>query len=255
MTKDDGSANSHAMVTPWRSHDGTGAAFDEHDFGETIATRAGIASTIVVIDRRPLVRECLCRCLEQMSGLHVVPLASVEEWLDSALPASLVLYHCSGDPTSDDIQAELTRMIGQPGSPPLSIMSDGDNLDRITAVMDRGVRAYIPTSSSLAVLLEAIHMVRAGGLYVPASSILSRRTFGEALAAPYCNAPAMFTNRQVAVIEALRRGKANKIIAHELNMRESTVKVHVRNIMKKLKAKNRTEVAYLANQFIADGAR
>jgi DNA-binding NarL/FixJ family response regulator len=30
-------------------------------------------------------------------------------------------------------------------------------------------------------------------------------------------------------------------------MRESTVKVHVRNIMRKLKAKNRTEVAYLAN--------
>jgi DNA-binding NarL/FixJ family response regulator len=48
-------------------------------------------------------------------------------------------------------------------------------------------------------------------------------------------------------VEALRRGKANKIIAYELNMRESTVKVHVRNIMKKLKAKNRTEVAFLTN--------
>ena len=55
----------------------------------------------------------------------------------------------------------------------------------------------------------------------------------------------MFTARQGAVIRALCSGKANKIIAYELNMCESTVKVHVRNIMKKLKAKNRTEVAVM----------
>jgi DNA-binding NarL/FixJ family response regulator len=61
----------------------------------------------------------------------------------------------------------------------------------------------------------------------------------------------MFTARQTAVIAALRQGKQNKIIAYELNMRESTVKVHVRNIMKKLNATNRTEVAYLTNQLLA----
>ena len=57
----------------------------------------------------------------------------------------------------------------------------------------------------------------------------------------------MFTLRQAEVVQALRRGKANKIIAYELNLRESTVKVHIRNIMKKLKATNRTEVAYKIN--------
>ena len=58
--------------------------------------------------------------------------------------------------------------------------------------------------------------------------------------------------RQEAVVEALRQGKANKIIAYELNMQESTVKVHVRNIMKKLNAKNRTEVAYLTRNMFDD---
>ena len=57
----------------------------------------------------------------------------------------------------------------------------------------------------------------------------------------------IFTDRQVEVVEALRRGKANKIIAYELNLRESTVKVHVRNIMKKVKATNRTEVVFKLN--------
>ncbi len=45
-------------------------------------------------------------------------------------------------------------------------------------------------------------------------------------------------------INALTQGKPNKIIAYELNLRESTVKVHIRNIMKKVGAKNRTEVIF-----------
>ena len=50
----------------------------------------------------------------------------------------------------------------------------------------------------------------------------------------------------------MRRGKANKVIAIELGMRESTVKVHVRNIMKKLNAKNRTELSYKTSGIHAD---
>ena len=45
---------------------------------------------------------------------------------------------------------------------------------------------------------------------------------------------------------------ANKLIAYELDMCESTVKVHIRNIMKKLKATNRTEVAYLTRDLFED---
>ena len=56
-------------------------------------------------------------------------------------------------------------------------------------------------------------------------------------------------------MEALKRGKTNKIIAYELNMQESTVKVHVRNIMRKLKATNRTEVVYKLNEMGHQDAR
>ena len=51
----------------------------------------------------------------------------------------------------------------------------------------------------------------------------------------------------------MRKGKANKIIAYELDMRESTVKIHVRNLMRKLKATNRTELAYLARDLLDGG--
>jgi DNA-binding NarL/FixJ family response regulator len=56
----------------------------------------------------------------------------------------------------------------------------------------------------------------------------------------------MFTPRQAAVLEAVQHGKANKVIAYELDLKESTVKVHVRNVMRKLGAHNRTELAVLS---------
>ncbi len=57
-----------------------------------------------------------------------------------------------------------------------------------------------------------------------------------------------FTPRQLEILNCLRRGLANKMIAYELQMCESTVKIHVRNIMKKLRATNRTQVVSMTWQ-------
>jgi DNA-binding NarL/FixJ family response regulator len=83
----------------------------------------------------------------------------------------------------------------------------------------------------------------AGGTFVPASSLIAMsKAFEVVDISPPMEG--MFTPRQAAVVGALRRGKANKIIAHDLRLSESTVKIHIRNIMKKLNATNRTEVVY-----------
>ena len=58
------------------------------------------------------------------------------------------------------------------------------------------------------------------------------------------------TARELAVVRAIQHGKSNKVIAYELGMCESTVKVHVRRVMKKLKAKNRTEVAIKSSELL-----
>jgi DNA-binding NarL/FixJ family response regulator len=52
----------------------------------------------------------------------------------------------------------------------------------------------------------------------------------------------------MTVLSHLRQGKANKIIAYELGMTESTVKVHIRNIMRKMGATNRTQAVYKSQQ-------
>jgi len=113
-------------------------------------------------------------------------------------------------------------------------------------LLDCGIRGVIPTSARLSVAVEAIRMVQAGGTYIPASCVMNARRPALAAEARRLGV-SLLTPRQSVVVEALRRGKANKAIAYERRMRESTVKVHVRNVMKKLGAKNRTEVAYIAN--------
>lgn len=80
-----------------------------------------------------------------------------------------------------------------------------------------------------------MYLVKIGGTFVPPS--LSLRTKPERVATE------LFTPRQMAVLERLKIGKPNKIIAYELAMSESSVKAHIQNIMKKMGAANRTEVA------------
>lgn len=54
------------------------------------------------------------------------------------------------------------------------------------------------------------------------------------------------TTRELEVIASLAKGKSNKMIGRELNMREGTVKVHIRSLLKKLNATNRTQLALRA---------
>ena len=57
-----------------------------------------------------------------------------------------------------------------------------------------------------------------------------------------------FTPRELNILDLLRRGMQNKLIAYELGISQSTVKAHLRSIMMKLKAKNRTEAACMLAQ-------
>ena len=63
-----------------------------------------------------------------------------------------------------------------------------------------------------------------------------------------------FTERQYAVLVCLCQGDPNKVIGRKLGMTETTVKVHVREIMRKLGVSNRTQVAIAASHVCSDSA-
>jgi DNA-binding NarL/FixJ family response regulator len=203
----------------------------------------------VIIDNRALDRECFARSIAaHKPGVDVVALGSIEEWRrvqDQHPPLASVLLNIGGRNCADQAVAdEIRKLSAELKSVPVIVLADSDDLAQILKSLEYGARGYIPSSVGIRVCVEVIELVIAGGIFVPASSVLAVKQVLQSSAEMARPLSGLFTLRQAEVVEALRRGKANKIIAYELNLRESTVKVHIRNIMKKLKATNRTEVAY-----------
>lgn len=221
---------------------------------------AGNRVTLALIDPRVLDRECLARGLQaSQPHLDIRSFGSVDEWRQMARehpPVSAVLLSLGGqrpdEANADVALASLTLHF--PGIPTI-VLADSESASHVLMALDRGARGYIPTSVGLEMAIEIVNLARAGGIFVPASCLVSSRDEimapepGEEVPNPLV---ALLTPRQAAVAEAMRQGKANKIIAYELDLRESTVKVHIRNIMRKLGAHNRTEVAFKLNNLMQD---
>ncbi|WP_160006621.1 response regulator transcription factor [Rhizobium sp. 18055] len=214
---------------------------------------------LLIIDSRTLERECLATTLTRNGlGMTALAVGSVAEWRRKKDPrqrVKAVLLNIAGRTTSDGLLCgEIASIAAELAPAPVIILGDGDNLSQTLKVIEQGARGFIPTSVGIEVCVEAIALAVAGGTFIVAGN-----NFAASMAVD--SAPRqrelsrMFTLRQAEVVQALRKGKANKIIAYELNLRESTVKVHIRNIMKKLKATNRTEVAYKLNDLFQSDTR
>ncbi|RWK76796.1 MAG: response regulator transcription factor [Mesorhizobium sp.] len=191
--------------------------------------------------------------------MHVFGAASMQEWKgvqEHHPPLAAILFNAGGRRFTDQtVVNEVTHLVSDFRSVPVAVLADSEDVTDLLKALDCGVRGYIPTSVGIDVCIEAINLAIAGGTFVPASGLLAFRQALDGKVSEPNRISAMFTPRQVAVAKALRQGKPNKIIAYELNKCEGTVKVHVRSIMKKLKATNRTEVAYKINGLAGSDAR
>jgi DNA-binding NarL/FixJ family response regulator len=213
--------------------------------GEQPEPKAGDKPAIVIVHSRTVFRDCLAQCLEFAYRDHdVYSFADITEWWNSskpnALAAAVVIVVI--DTINESSVADLEFLETHPIANPVVVVSDIDDLNYIVRVLKSGVRGYIPTSLRFNIAVEAVRLVKAGGVFIPASSFMP----GDDEPLVGARNSALLTERQMKVVEEIRHGKANKQIAYELKMSEHTVKVHLRHIMKKLKARNRTEVAVLS---------
>jgi DNA-binding NarL/FixJ family response regulator len=191
--------------------------------------------------------------LSEATALKGIGFASVDECLANKdkLQAAIIVICAMGLDEREAVN-QILKLKERGCLAPVAVMSDANKIDFVMAIIEAGANGFMPADISLEVAAHALRLILAGGQYFPINGLLAvRSAINERQRAEICS-KSMFTKRQIAVIDALRKGKANKIIAYELNMCESTVKVHVRNIMKKLNAKNRTEVAYLANELLLE---
>lgn len=132
------------------------------------------------------------------------------------------------------------------------VISSLDNPRMIRQALDMGAAGFIPKSSSQSVLINALKISLAGGIYLPEQAI---KDIGEEQLSisRYENLNAgqtdininQLTERQTEVIERLVKGMANKNIAEDMNISEGTVKSHLSSAFKVLGVNNRTQAVLM----------
>jgi DNA-binding NarL/FixJ family response regulator len=132
---------------------------------------------------------------------------------------------------------------------PLVVLSGEDNPGVVRAAIERGAMGFIPKSSTPDVLIHALRLVLARGVYLP-PMVLDAAARAPVSAASGTSADQAvlpgLTPRQMAILHFVIQGKPNKIIARELNISEGTVKSHLSSVLHALGTRNRTEAVYAA---------
>ncbi|WP_442756471.1 LuxR C-terminal-related transcriptional regulator [Methylocystis sp. JAN1] len=208
----------------------------------TAHLQGSFAPSVVIIECRALIRECLALCLQKKLGLPVLTYPDVQAWERDPTGASACVIILSGvDKQMDSEQAELVQELSHwEKEVPVIVFSDNESRSQIASSLRSGAKGYIPSDTPLEVVAGAIKLVLVGGVFVPPNLVMETRQES----APERASGEMkldFTARENDVVRALLKGKSNKVIAYELSMSESSVKVHIRNVMRKLQVRNRTE--------------
>jgi DNA-binding NarL/FixJ family response regulator len=137
---------------------------------------------------------------------------------------------------------------------PVVILSAISNPDDIVRTIELGARGYVLKSASDDTFRHALSLVLSGEIYLPSEAFLdrqqrwigSRGASGAEFAAG--NPLSSLTERQRDVLTLMMTGQSNKEIARNLGLLESTVKAHVKIILSKLDAANRTQAAMIATE-------
>lgn len=136
------------------------------------------------------------------------------------------------------------------------VLSASENSSHMRKAIDIGASGYIPKSLTREVMIGAMRLILAGGIYIPPASLneeeqVSDFDFNEADIDPVLIKEALpkLTVRQRDVLALLAGGRTNKEIAEALDLSEYTVKIHITAIFKALKVSNRTQAVIVARKF------
>ena len=201
--------------------------------------------------------------------------------LENLPDCQLVLLNLGSQSIEDESPRHLIKLLRAliPDTP-LTVVSDNSDPHEVANAFRAGASGFIPTSLKPSVALHSFTFIMNGGAYFPPSALLQSFEMQDRDHDPdddkfdesepedstveehtTCTRTkkgksriVRLTARQHEVLEQLRDGKSNKVIARALNMTEATVKVHVRQIMRKLGASNRTQAAVCAVEADLNGS-
>jgi DNA-binding NarL/FixJ family response regulator len=222
---------------------------------------------IVIVERRVLARTSILGILaREFPQFEIVGVATTLDLnLASEKDIHLVALDIENKPISDPcVESDLAAVVHAFPKVPVALLSNRDDEAIALAAIRRGVRGFFPTSIPLEVAIAGLRLVLAGGVYRPLPiDARTNEVSGLEAILKTCDGPIArptgdevndferiadrrsvidLTPRERQVLAVLELGLPNKLIATKLNLSENTVKMHIQHIMRKMSARNRTEV-------------
>ena len=207
------------------------------------------AETVIVADDHPLFRTAIKEALEAEQGetnfLEASSFESLQALVDEQKEVDLVLLDLHMPGVSGF--AGLVYLCKRYPSVPVVIISANEDPVVIKRALEHGAAGFIPKSSSIDTITQAISSILMGELWVPplTQSDLPGNNASEIELAERMS---QLTPQQFKVLMMMSQGLLNKQIAYDLNVSEATIKAHVTAIMNKLGVSNRTQAVLAANQ-------
>lgn len=194
-------------------------------------------------------RTALMRCLTgSETALAAEGFRDVEAWAAAAVRATDILLIASEHPPSiAAIGRDIGAILETAPAARILVLTDVTTQPMLIALLKQGAKGVVPSESTIDNVIFAVRLVRRGGLFTPLLEADRRKATTRDPEVQEPSWQALVTPRQLEIILELRKGSSNKDIAYELKMSEFTVRVHIRNILRRLKARSRAEVVARTN--------
>lgn len=205
-----------------------------------------LTSSILLIDDHPMLRSGVKQLITLMADFEVIGEAGdgiSGIALAKLLEPDIILLDINlRDMSGLDVLLHLRQ---QGISSRILIFTVSDDKQDIITALRNGADGYLLKDMEPENLIESLKQVTAGKIMMDdnISQIILNHMRGQLPSSDLQHDVNLLTPREFEIFNLLVQGLSNKLIARELNIVDSTVKVHVKNILKKLNFKSRMEIA------------
>ncbi len=131
---------------------------------------------------------------------------------------------------------------------PAVVLSDNVSMTALAACLSAGAAGFLTTDISPDALLRSLQLAALGETVFPTdlAGLLVHGSREPRLPLVPSEKACGLSDREIETVQCLIRGDSNKLIAKRLNITEATIKVHIKSVLRKIKASNRTQAAIWA---------
>jgi DNA-binding NarL/FixJ family response regulator len=207
------------------------------------------ADKVIVADDHPLFRTAIKEALQASQGettfLEANSFETLQELVDQNQDVDLVLLDLHMPGVSGF--AGLVYLCKRYPSVPVVIISANEDPLVIQRALDHGAAGFIPKSSNIKTITNAIGEILMGEIWAP-ESVQANLPGNNVSEVALAERMAQLTPQQFKVLMSVSQGLLNKQIAYDMGISEATIKAHVTAIMNKLGVSNRTQAVLAASK-------